>query len=37
VRKLILDGGFVQALHAAPLLKYLLTRPAAGHGHAAGK
>jgi 8-oxo-dGTP pyrophosphatase MutT (NUDIX family) len=26
VRKLVLDGGVVQALHAAPLLKYLLTR-----------
>ena len=30
VRKLVLDGGVVQALHAAPLLNYLLTRsPAA--------
>jgi hypothetical protein len=30
VRKLVLDGGVVQALHAAALLNYLLTRsPAA--------
>src|SRR5262249_32319678 len=33
-RKLVLDGGVVQALHAAPLLNCLLTRsPAAPSSH----